>query len=213
VRIHSWSPDGDWLLLELGSATAPSLVLLAHAAESVALNTVAASAFCEEDCVMGLHWDEARLWITWDSGTQGCLQATDTRDLAGPVKLLQPKDPVCQVGTIPLHPRSPRPAEPAWTGTESADAIAFLQPAVPGIWAGLYSYAPEGELTPLVLLPEADGTLLWAPGGDAFLYSDSQQVPVYLGTLTMPALWDVRELLNGAHSFTWSRSAARVGEE
>ncbi len=213
VRLHSWSPDGAWLLLEQGSGPTASLLLLSHAAESVALGTVAPSAFCGDDCMMATSWNGDRLWILWDTGAQGCLQVTETRDLAGPIKLLHPQEPVCQAGSIPLHPRSPRPFADSGMNSDFEDTISFLQPAVPGIWSGLYTYSLSGELTPLVLLPEADGTLVWAPDGEAFLYIDGHQSPAYLGTFPTSALWDVRALLQGAHSFTWGAGLAPVGDE
>ena len=213
LRIHSWSPDGQWLLLDVHGGSTPSLLLLAHEAESVALNTVATSDFCEDDCVVGTSWDGNRLWVSWDAAAQGCIQATHTDELAGPVKLLYAKEPVCQVGAIPLHPRSPGSFGDAWPGTELAHDVTFLQPAVPGIWPGLYAYAVTGEFTPLVLLPEVDGTLAWAPGGNAFLYLDSQPSPAYLGDLALGALWDVRELLLGTYSFTWSEALSGGGGE
>ncbi len=47
--------------------------------------------------------------------------------------------------------------------------------------------------------------LIWAPDGLAFLYLDCASEPQLLGRTDGSALWDVRELLEGARDFQWGR--------
>ncbi|MCX7854817.1 MAG: hypothetical protein N2556_02375 [Anaerolineae bacterium] len=74
---------------------------------------------------------------------------------------------------------------------------------------GIYTVAPDGrDLRFLSPLPAVScetldfGKILWSPDGRAYLYLRDGR-PLLLGMVDGPALWDVQELLSGAHTFQW----------
>jgi hypothetical protein len=216
LQIRSWAPDGLWLLLEApGSGGVPDLGLISTQAEDL---PIVLSPTCPTGpCATGEAWavsEEGRtyLWMTWDTGSVGCAG----RVFPDPGQPLQGVALECLTASVPLHPRSPYAGDALLV--LSAD-LAFLQGGLTDPVDGLYALragpvqdaenALEMELLPIALLPtgvgaaDAPWTVLWADSGAAFVVSDAVERPVYLGTLTPPAFWEVRTLLEGARSLQW----------
>lgn len=74
---------------------------------------------------------------------------------------------------------------------------------------GIYTVDPDGQNLQFVApLPDVScqtldfGKILWSPDGRAYLYLKNGR-PLLIGWTDGSALWDVRELLSGAHNFQW----------
>jgi len=206
VRVHSWSPDGAWLLLEttqsVDRGAPPAYTLLSASAENESL--AALQPLCATDCVAEVVWatsaDGLRLWITWDDGTQGCVASLDPYAAGTMTQPVVPGNRICEAQTLALHPSSPMAGPSA---AAVGGLVTFYQRAAPGVAAGIYALTSLAELRGVALLPDSRGTVVWSPNGEAFLYTVQNGEASHLGALRHGVLWDVRNLFTGAHTFIW----------
>jgi len=206
VRVHSWSSDGAWLLLEttegVDEGTPPAYALLSTSAENESLPAL--QPLCATDCDAEVIWapsaDGLRLWMTWDDGTQGCVASLDPYAAGTTTQPVAPGNRICEAQTLALHPSSPMAGPSA---AAVGGLVTFYQRTAPGVAAGIYALTSLAELRGVALLPDTRGTVAWAPDGEAFLYSAKNGEASCLGSLRYGVLWDVRDLFTGAHTFTW----------
>ena len=211
VRLHSWSPDGAWLLLEttggMDEEARPAYALLSSSAENESLPTL--QPLCATGCSGEIVWatsaDGIRLWMTWDDGGQGCVASLDPYAAGTMAQSVVPANRICEVQTLALHPSSPMagPSAAALGGL-----VTFYQRAAPGVAAGIYALTSQAELRGIALLPDTQGTVTWSPDGEAFLYTVQNGEATRLGSLRYGVLWDVQDLFSGAQTFIW-RSLAQ----
>jgi len=206
VRLHSWSPDGAWLLLEttggVAEAARPAYALLSTSAENEslpALQPLCATA-CDGEIVWATSADGMRLWMTWDDGTRGCVASLDPYAAGTMAQSVVPANYICEAQTLALHPSSPMAGPSA---VAVGGLVTFYQRAGLGVAAGIYALTSQAELRGVALLPDTQGTVKWSPDGGAFLYTVQNGSASHLGSLRYGVLWDVQDLLTGAHTFIW----------
>lgn len=206
VRLHSWSPDGAWVLLQATGdgdvGTSPAYALLSVSAENESLPALQplCAAGCDDEAVWATSADGVRLWMTWDDGTQGCVASLDPYAAGAMTQPVAPGNRICEAQTLALHPSSPMggPAAAALGGL-----VTFYQRAAPGVAAGIYALTSQAELRGVALLPDTQGTVAWSPDGAAFLYAAQNGQASHLGALRNGMFWDVRDLFMGAQTFLW----------
>ncbi|MCJ7549096.1 MAG: hypothetical protein MUQ30_05385 [Anaerolineae bacterium] len=210
VRLHSWSPDGAWLLLEttggVDKDVPPAYALLSASAASASLPLMRpmCTTACDSEIVWATSADGIRLWMTWDDGTQGCVGSLDPYAAGAMTQSVVPGNRICEAQTLALHPSSPMAGPSA---VAAGGLVTFYQRAAPGVAAGIYALTSQAELRGVALLPDTQGTVSWSPDGGAFLYTVQNGAASHLGSLHYGVLWDVRDLFTGAHTFIWRSRA------
>jgi hypothetical protein len=87
-------------------------------------------------------------------------------------------------------------------------AVAVLHQGSPSLSPGLYLYQPDvGDLTPVALLSDPLGRMIWAADGSAFVTSDAAGIPQTLGWIQREMLLDVRTRLAAAAQLQWEPEA------
>ena len=211
VRLHSWSPDGAWLLLEgtggADEAARPTYALLSTSAENESLPALQplCATICDGEIVWATSADGIRLWMTWDDGVQGCVASLDPYAAGTMAQSVVPGNRICEAQALALHPSSPMAGPSA---SAVGGLVTFYQRAAPGVAAGIYALTSQAELRGVALLPDAQGTVTWSPDGEAFLYTVQNGEASHLGSLRYGVLWGVQDLFAGAHTFIW-RSLAQ----
>jgi hypothetical protein len=202
ARIRSWSPDGAWLLVDVGTGDAPAMLLVGAEALGQTLSAEpTCTAPCEVDAVWGGAPDGAvTLWLAWQAGELGCVEQVPlptSPDAAMPVSL---SDYVCEATPWPVHP-----SDPVWSAqlVDQRSGVLFYHRATAQLPNGVYALPPEGGVLPVALLPDEISALVWSDDGNSFVARDSSGSPVLLGVIPTRALWDAREVLVGADDFTW----------
>jgi hypothetical protein len=193
---RGWSPDGRWLLVQSRSGGGATFALMDVTTGQI---TVLPNATCSGACHIGGSWSQRGLWIARTAEAGGCLyliqpDGGDTSS-GGALPIAYQR---CQANVGPLAPSAPHALPDGW--------VAFAHQG-PGPAPGLYFLGPDDHLRPIALLPRADGTVLWAADGSAFLYRDADGTPHYLGLTNGAGFWDVSDLLDGAHAFRWGALA------
>ena len=210
VALDSWSPDGRWLLLDTatpsGEYAPPSYALLATDAKDAALPP--RQALCSGSCGSAAVWSDSvdglRLWLAWDDLAQGCIASVDPSVEPSPASSIAPDNRICQAQSVALHPGSPLGGPPAVT---MGGLVAFHQREAPGIAAGIYAMTAQAELRGVALLPDNGGRIWWSSDGGTFLYTAQDGSASHLGSPAYGVLWDVADLLRGAHEFQWHHLA------
>lgn len=207
LALHSWSPDGRWLLLSNSRSptdqldTSPAFTLLSTNAVDIPIEF---TALCPPGCQVAAAWarssEGAKLWLTWDAALEGCIASVDTGNLGTDMIAVRPENRICEAQTLALHPSSPIVGSAA---TSLGGLIAFLQPSGPRIATGIYALDVQAALRGVALLPETTDQVLWSAGGKAFLSMNAHEEALQIGSPATAALWDVQQLLDGAKSFTW----------
>lgn len=204
LQLHSWSPDGRWLLLTsftIDGDRPPAFVLLSADSDRAQIRF---EPFCSEPCAADTVWapssEGPRLWLTWDVNATGCIASVDTIDLeVGAVPVL-PDNRICEAQSVTLQPTSPI-AGPA--ASQLGGLVAFLQASGPGVAAGIYALDTQASLRGVALLPEQPQRVIWSTGGEAFLTLDAGGRALRMGSPPTAMLWNVERLLDGAVDFIW----------
>ncbi|MBN1249886.1 MAG: hypothetical protein JXC32_19645 [Anaerolineae bacterium] len=209
MHLHSWSPDGRWLLLAqhevVDSDLAPAYALLSIGADRAQISF---QPICAEPCDASVSWvpssDGDKLWLAWRSEDQGCIASVSTADLVTGAVAVLPENRICEAQSLALRPASPLAGPGA---SALGGVVAFLQDAGPGIASGIYALDAQAALRGVALLPEQPTKVLWGAGGEVFLTLGRDGEALRLGVPYTASLWNVEGLLSGAHDFTWRRVA------
>ena len=212
IVLRGWSADSKALLVESSINGMPAISVLSSEATEA---TPSFSPLCPQPCTVGAAWatDEdgtVEVWVTWDTPAQGCYGRISAPTPDRPWATLSPTDIFCGGPDMPLHPRSPFAGSLTMA---SAGDLAFLQSAGPGFYSGIYATVRGSALAPdgysvAALIPAdlaAESSLLWTTDGSAFVLLTDKGEAVHLGILQPPALWDIRDVLEGATAFRWAR--------
>jgi hypothetical protein len=192
-KILGWSPDGHWF------------VLAHHTRDGSGLTIVDAKApgtppiflpLCNDACRIRVGWRGAELWIALSESDRGCL----LRYTMGEPVPAAPGEIACFVPARGLHPMDLKVLQDG--------AVAVLHQGSPSLSPGLYLYQPDvGDLTPVALLSDPLGRMIWAADGSAFVTSDAAGIPQTLGWIQRGMLLDVRTRLAAAVQLQWEPEA------
>ncbi len=210
--LRDWSVDGEALVVESSVNGMPAIGVLSTQASEA---TLSFSPLCPLPCDIGTAWATTEdgpmeLWVTWDTPAQGCYGRIQGPTPDRPWSTLLPTDIVCSGPDMPLHPRSPH-AE--GLSVAIGKDLAFLQASVPGFYSGIYAIirsaggAAASQYAVTALIADdlaAQASLLWTVDGRAFVLQQGSGEAVLLGVLQPPALWDVRDVLDGAATIKWA---------
>lgn len=205
ATLLSWSPDGHWVLLESVDSSRPALTLLRAdpPAPGVSPASWYAVPLCIAPCRVGSTWSsDSLLWISWETGSAGCVAHFDLGKVNEDALVPITRPPaLCETDAWPLRPWSP---DASISRTQPMFVLAFLQSKDEHRAEGLYVLANDNHIEPIALLPDGTSAVLWAPDGNAFLTLDREGHASRMGVLLPPMLFDVANLLGGAHHFVWS---------
>ncbi|MGC9394875.1 MAG: TolB family protein [Anaerolineae bacterium] len=201
-RFSAWAPNSRWLILETQSEQVAALALFNIATEQ----RIPIDVSCPQDCHLALSWGEQSIWVSTDSPEHGCLYEIQPVIGEPTLEITYGK---CLIDSYVLHPTSPLALPDGW--------VAFVHHGCgedcPGPGPGLYFLGPEESTRPIALLGTAEGSALWTADASAFLYLDPEGSPTHLGVTNTSEFWDVRRVLDGAHSFHWGEIALPQPEE
>jgi len=206
VVLLSWSPSGQWVLLAAADENRPALTMFAP--DSSVSGTVPATSWratplCITPCRIGATWaSDSSLWITWETGLNGCVAHVDPTEMNGDTWVPVEQPPaLCNIGAGALRPWAP---DTVISRMQPAFVLAFLQPEGDHRAGGLYALAEDHHIEPIALLPKEASSVRWSRDGNVFLVLDHDGNALRMGVLRPPMLFDVEELLRGAHHLTWS---------
>ena len=211
-HVRNWSPDGRWLLIDVGCYEGGFSALM--------------------DASMGKVQEIPHTWnypgpyvnITWrQNGTGMLVNHINLSSADGPAYLTLVSTEKTVQETVVISTTRPSDVWPTEAHDLPDGKIGFAnQPCVDnkGLGAGVYTIEKDGTnlafVLPLPAMPcyasegiqRPLGMVLWSPRGEAYLYlirddQHGQQANLLLGLSDGSILWDVRELLADAHSFQW----------
>ncbi len=201
------SPDGQWTLLRARCTEGTILAVIQNSGGPI---YELPATHCNVACEISAAWGPEGLWIgsSQRGNPSGALQLYQMSFAAAP-------QPVYTLGSDIVGPVWPTQLHPLTNGQ-----IGFAHQACaacPGMEAGIYFLNADRTISRGASLPickpdtpapvcwiEHQGSVSWPADGSTFLYQDAEKNPALLGFTDNVTLWDVREKLKGARSFTWA---------
>ncbi len=211
---NEWSPDGRLLLLNVGAYEGGTIAL----ADLPTGRWEKLPAWCYVGGDVDWAWGPQGLWVSVIPDTLFLAQVSDE----GEINLTQV---ISATDVGPMAARSLLPFSDGRLGF----AVPYCRPSSaytnrPEYEPGLFLLETDGTLRRVASLPlypcdddyalgfgqpvmsgrSGGFSVAWTADGSAFLYTDGSGSAILLGLTDGSALWDVRELLQGASRFTWA---------
>ncbi len=210
-RVRNWSPDGQWLLIDVGCYEGSFSALM--------------DASTGEAQIIPSTWNYPAPYvnIAWrQNGTGILVNHINLASSDGPADLTAVSAEKTAQETVVISATWPGDVWPTEAHDLPDGKIGFANQQCmdnKGLQAGIYAIEKDGTnlafVLPLPTMPcyvsegiqRPLGTVLWSPHGEAYLYlirdEQGHQANLLLGLSDKSILWDVRELLVDAHSFQW----------
>jgi len=192
-RVLGWSPDSHWFVLAHHTSDGGGLTIIDAQAPGTPPLFLP---LCDDSCQIRVGWRGAELWIALSESERGCLLY---HTMGEPVPAA-PGEIACSAPELELHPTDLKVLQDG--------AIAVLHQGSPSLSSGLYIYQPDaGDLTPIALLSDPLGRMIWAADGSAFVTADAAGALQTLGWIQRGMLLDVRTRLAAATQVQWEPEA------